>query len=416
MAKNGIKTKNDFSKLREKAEKKLKRLSLSESEHELSVHKEELEMQAHELRSTQIKLLKSLEEYTQLFNLVPVGYFVLDKQGFIINLNSAALKLVGMDYQQLKGKAFSVLLNGVHFQDDYYRYRRELSDTEVHQRIESELRRKDGKVLSVLIESTIVKNEKKQFKHLLCTVVDISERKEQELMLKDALIKERELGNMKSRFVSMASHEFRTPLSAIQTSTDIIGMHIRKNDTANCEKHILRIGTSVKHLTDILNDFLSLDKLENGEIKITKIKINVKKLIAEMIREIELLLKKGQAIEYIFDGNTESKIDPKILRSILLNLLSNASKYSAEGSKIELKVLVTVNQIKITVKDYGIGIPTEEQEKIFTRLFRAKNAEMVEGTGLGLNILKKYVELLSGNISFTSKENAGSTFEVKIPA
>jgi signal transduction histidine kinase len=192
-------------------------------------------------------------------------------------------------------------------------------------------------------------------------------------------------------------------------------MLIIKNTTSNSQKHIKRINASINHLTDILNDFLSLDKLENGEIKVKNDKVNVKKIITEIIREAELTLKKGQTIEFTFEGKTEFKTDSKILYIILLNLLSNAIKYSAEGSKIECKAGIAKNKLHFKIKDSGIGIPLNEQEKIFNRLFRAKNAEMIEGTGLGLNILKKHVELLNGSVSFLSKENVGSTFMVEIP-
>jgi PAS domain S-box-containing protein len=406
---------HDFSKLRKKAEKKLKHKTVAESEHELDVHKEELLMQAHELLSTQEKLVSSLEEYAQLFNLAPLGYFVLDKNGNVLDLNATAKKLFERTRDEMIKHPFSIFLNGKRFQDDYYRHRHYVLETGQHQQLESEIIRKDGTIVSVLIESTVVKNKKNNFKHFLSSVINISDRKEQELNLKQALSKERELNSMKSRFVSMASHEFRTPLAAIQTSADIIAMHIKSNNTANSTKHIQRISASINHLTDILNDFLLLDKLEQGEMKIKSVKTNVKKLITETISKVELVIKPNQTIEYVFEGETEFKIDGKILCTIIHNLLSNASKYSAEGKKIEFKVNVTNNKISIEVKDQGIGIPMDEQSKIFTRLFRAKNAEMIEGTGLGLNILKKNIELLNGKINFISKENIGSTFMVEIP-
>lgn len=407
---------NDFSKLRKKAEKKIKIKSLSESEHELHVHKEELEMQTDELRLTQSKLLISLEEYKQLFNFAPVGYFVLDKNGNILNLNCTAANLVGLEINQLKGKPFSLILNGKSFQDDYYRYRNHILETEIPQHIESEILKKNKKIISILIESTIVKNEKNNFKYLLTTVFDISDQKEQELKLKKALIKEQELNNMKSRFVSMASHEFRTPLATIQSSAYIIGKHIKSNNTTKSTKHINRIISSINHLTEILNDFLSLDKLEQGVYKIEKVNVNIKKLIAEIVNEVNLILKKGQNIKYILKGKSEFMIDPKILQIILLNLLSNASKYSDEGKTIEFNVKVTKDKLSINVKDDGIGIPQSEKDKIFTSFYRATNAEMIGGTGLGLNILKKQIELIGGEICFVSEENVGSTFSVEIPS
>jgi len=404
----------DLSKLRERAEEKVKRKRISDSEYELDVHKEELEMQADELRSTQKRLLTSLEEFKQLFNLAPVGYFVLDQNGNILNLNKAASGLIGLSHGELKGKAFSLILNGMSFQDDYYRYRNLMYETSTSQSIESEIIRKDGKVLSVLIESLVVKDEKNKFRHFLTTVVDISLQKENERQLEQALAQERELNDLKSRFVSMASHEFRTPLATMLSSVGIMDIHLKNKNIDKCKPHLVRIASSISNLTGILNDFLSLDKLEHGDIKAVKELVDINRSTNLVIKEAELIIRNGQSIAYTHDGDYAFMTDPKIYHSILLNLLSNASKYSGEGAKIELRVMIAGNRLTIEVKDSGIGIPAEEQDKIFSRLFRAKNAGNIEGAGLGLNILKKHIELLNGKISFMSKENAGSTFIVEL--
>jgi len=384
-------------------------------ERDLEVNKEELEIQNEVLLATQAKLVKSVEGYAELFDYAPVSYFILDKNGLITNVNYTGCNQLCIYKKELIGRPLSIFLSSKSYQDDYYRHRNLVIETEKLQQLECEIKRNDGSVFFALIESTIVKNENNEFKHFFSAISVISKQKEQEHNLELALIKEKELSEMKSRFVTMASHEFRTPLGTILTSIDLIKKHIENNDPRKCEKHIDRVKSSISNLTEILNDFLSFDKLEHGEIKVIKDTIDIKKFAVHAIEEAELTFKSGQYVEYIHTGNEQISIDPKIFHKIMLNLLSNASKYSGEGKKIELASTVLNGKVIINVKDNGIGIPSKEQGQMFSRLFRAKNAEMVEGTGLGLNIVKKYVELLNGNISFISKENEGSIFTVEIP-
>lgn len=412
---------NNLLELQKIAEKKLKserlknKESVNEIIHELDVQKIELELQNEELIAVQRKLINSIEEYTQLFNNAPVGYLILDKKGLILNINNTECKQLGYTKNYLAGKPFSIFLSSIAHQDNYYRHRNFVMETEKTMQLEVELKRKDGSVFFALIDSILIKDENNKFKHLLSTISDISTKKAQEQELKIALSKEKELNEMKSRFITMASHEFRTPLGSVLTSIDLIKTYIKNNDIQKCEKHINRVKSSVSSLTEILNNFLSLDKLEHGEIKINKEKVDIKKLIHQVLDKTEQLLKSEQSIKYTHTGKSEIKTDSNIIHTILLNLLTNASKYSAEGKKIELKVTVSDKKLKIQIKDYGIGIASHEQEKIFSRLFRAKNAEMIEGTGLGLNIIKNYIELFNGSISFKSKENEGSIFTVNIP-
>lgn len=228
-----------------------------------------------------------------------------------------------------------------------------------------------------------------------------------------SLKKARELSELKSRFVSMASHEFRTPLSSILSSATLIEKYTEEDKRA---KHIKRIKASVKNLTEILNDFLSIEKLEAGKINIKSEKIFIADFSEELVEELSALLKKGQEIIYLHEGkNKEIKLDAHILKNVLINLLSNAIKYSQEAKPIHFSTAILNKQLKIMVKDNGIGIPEKEQQYLFTRFFRAHNAVNHQGTGLGLNIVKKYIDLLKGKITFKSILNEGTTFEVIIP-
>lgn len=230
-----------------------------------------------------------------------------------------------------------------------------------------------------------------------------------------SLEREKELNELKSRFVSMASHEFRTPLSAILSSISLIDSYQKEEQAEKRKKHTERIKASVRNLVDILNDFLSLDKLEQGKVEIKTAKIDLPEFAEDIIEEVSGMLKQGQKINFSHNGEKEIVQDRKVLKNILLNLLSNAIKYSLENKEIYFLMEVHKDLVSIKVKDEGIGIPEEDQENLFGKFFRAKNATNISGTGLGLNIVKKYVELLDGNISFISKYNEGTTFTVELP-
>ena len=240
--------------------------------------------------------------------------------------------------------------------------------------------------------------------------------RERTLELTKSLEREMALNEMKSRFVSMASHEFRTPLTAILSSISLIERYNMQDQEEKRHKHVERIKSSIRNLTDILDDFLSLDKLEQGKIETQSLHFNLQEFIGDIIEEMDgMFKKKNQEILYLYNGPSEVKQDKKILRNVLLNLLSNAVKYSPEGKIIRITVNGDTEAVSINVKDEGIGIPFEAQKHLFTKFFRATNAAHIQGTGLGLNIVQKYVELLSGNIAFSSKENEGSDFTIEFP-
>lgn len=234
--------------------------------------------------------------------------------------------------------------------------------------------------------------------------------------IKDALQKERELGELKTRFISTASHEFRTPLSSILSSVSLIERYTTTETQDKRLKHINRIKSSVQNLTQILEDFLSLSKLEEGKTSDAKHIFDLSALINVTIEEVSTFAKAGQEIDYQHSGeisviysNTQN------IKNILINLLSNAIKYSPSNSKIYISSLIDANTITISVKDEGIGIPLEQQKHLFSRFFRADNATNIQGTGLGLYIVKKYLENIDGSINFVSEPGKGTTFTINIP-
>ena len=236
------------------------------------------------------------------------------------------------------------------------------------------------------------------------------ERSRQELSI--ALEKERELGDLKSRFVTMASHEFRTPLSTILSSASLIERYPEESGQENRIRHVGRIKENVKNLTDILEDFLSLGKIEEGVVMPKLEQLNIPQFFNAIIHDFDSLKKKGQIIEYMHEGEESFVIDKHLLKNIIINLVTNAIKFSNEGSTVSVSSLLKDHQFRLLVKDTGIGISSEDKEHLFDRFFRGRNAANIKGTGLGLHIVSKYLELLGGQITCESKLNSGTLFTI----
>ncbi|MCB2208043.1 MAG: HAMP domain-containing histidine kinase [Bacteroidetes bacterium] len=243
--------------------------------------------------------------------------------------------------------------------------------------------------------------------------------KKKELIIKE-LEQQSELSEMKSRFLSIASHEFKTPLTGILSSLNLIDRYLdadinnwRKfKNREKVENHLQNINESVKNLTTILDNFLSLRNLEKGEIPVNKINFDIKEMLEGQQVQFQQICKTGQQILYVHKGKKKKVcLDKHLFKNIMNNLLSNAIKFSPENTEIEIISEITGNSLKVEISDQGIGIPAKDQKKVFRRFFRAGNALInEEGTGLGLNIVQKYTELMNGNISFKSTENSGTTF------
>lgn len=409
--------------------------------------------------------LKSEKEKAQMyFDLANTITVVLDQAGVIQLANKKGIEILGYTEKELLGKYWwdffaldsekaesfkKVFANGYHSEFDFF---------------ENELIAKSGQTIIVSWRNAPILNKSKNLTGLICSGVDITqqrkienrilelnseleervderteeladavnqlleinkqlqheikERKTAENNLRKAFKKEKDLNELKSRFVSMASHEFRTPLSTILSSADLIEAYQQPEQQEKREKHINRIKSSVTNLTSILNDFLSLSKLEEGQTAIKINEIEIIDFFVQVIDEIKSQLKPGQRIIFHPEplSDTIFSTDKGILKNILFNLTSNAIKYSSTKGEIQIKVALNQKNLEVSVVDNGIGIPIEEQAFLFTRFFRAHNAENIQGTGLGLNIVKRYIEILKGTLHFESQENVGSTFSFKIPS
>ena len=245
------------------------------------------------------------------------------------------------------------------------------------------------------------------------TVAELELAKEE---VSQSLEKEKELSHLKSRFVSMASHEFRTPLSSIQLSAVLTEKYAQQNDDANIHKHIAKIKNSVSNLTSILNDFLSLERLEAGKVEPVYVEFDLVKFAEEITEEMQLIAKQNQNIVYQHTGTTSMvKLDQTLLRNCIINLIGNAIKYSGENTFIEFNSEITPDKLIVVIKDNGIGIPDTDQKHLFEAFFRAHNTGNIPGTGLGLNIVTRYASLMEGKIEFKSKVNQGTSFTISFP-
>lgn len=271
-----------------------------------------------------------------------------------------------------------------------------------------------GKFTYLINAVPLVDNDGK-IDRILVVEKNITPQKQAEVRLHKNLEKERELNEMKSRFVSMASHEFRTPLTTINSSAGLIQKYLEKGMLEKTPKHIDRIRNAVRNLTSILNDFLSIEKLESGKISVNLVKCKLFDTIAEVSEEFDELRKHDQKIKIEGQKELEVIIDQNLVKNILINLTSNALKYSPENSVVTIRFYELSQNIRIEVSDCGIGIPEKDKSKMFERFFRAGNVTNIEGTGLGLTIVKRYLDLLGGKIDFESEAGVGTTFKIDIP-
>lgn len=246
--------------------------------------------------------------------------------------------------------------------------------------------------------------------------IEIEKRIAAQNKISDALKKEKELNELKTKFLSLVSHEFKTPLSGILTSAMLLGKYKLTEQQSKREKHLKTISDKVHYLNNILNDFLSIEKLETGKVNYKFSSFRLTKVLDEVIYNANMLLKEGQHINYPKNIDELSLFqDEKIVELALNNLVHNAIKYSPEDTIIDIDITQDDKQTIFVISDQGMGIPEADQKQIFNRYFRAENALLNQGTGIGLNIVKSHLENLGGHISFKSKENEGSTFTITLP-
>ncbi|MFY9308219.1 MAG: PAS domain-containing sensor histidine kinase [Bacteroidia bacterium] len=392
--------------------------------------------------------MEGKEGIDALFLYATEGILVVNDKGEITRINPSSERLFGYEKDELIGKRIEVLIPrrlSERHKDHREKYGHNPHARSMGSGMELYGLKKDGSEFPVEISLSPYSTPDGRF--VIAFIVDITVRKQAEEKLKNystelekqvknrtlileeaieelektkkdlnkALDKEKELNELKSRFVSMASHEFRTPLTTMMSSLSLVTKYGEQNDKSSQAKHVSKIKTSINNLTDILNDFLSVSKLEEGRIENVPEEMSLKSFIRDIIAEMQAMATNGQQLSHKHSGSEIAYLDKKLLKNVLFNLISNAIKFSPSGSEIEIETSVGNSSVKISVKDNGIGISQEDQKHLFERFFRGKNATHIQGTGLGLNIVLKYAELMNGKLDFESIENKGTTFTLIIP-
>jgi len=396
------------------------------------------------------------EKFKALFHFATSGILLTNQQGLIVMVNPAAETLFGYGKDELLNKPVEVLIPA-HLSKKHTAHREHFHQSPQPRSmgIGLDLKglKKDGStfpvevslspfksaegsfVIAFVVDNTYRKNyensiiqQKQELSGLSDALRELNEELENKVTertselelaknnLAIALDKERELGELKSRFVSMASHEFRTPLTSVLSSAGLAIQYAERQDFANVKKHAERIKNAVNGLNSILTEFLSLGRLEEGRVMVNKEPAHILDCVAEVNEGLQNIYKPGQRFEHRHTGPETAALDCALMKNILINLLSNAIKYSPEDAPILVESEVTDSHILISVRDRGMGIPEPEQKHLFNRFFRASNAaNNTQGTGLGLYIVQRYAEMMGGKVGFESVVEEGSVFWVELP-
>lgn len=399
---------------------------------------------------------------TALFEHATEGIILTGTDGKILMANPAALRMFGYEEGELDGKQVEVLIperyshshvgQRKEFYEDpqnrvmghgrelfgkkknnedlpievslsFYRQESELFviafivDITYRKQIEANIIRQQKELEKVTLELKKLNSQLEAKVEQRTTILKeaLAKLEQSQNELSEALDKERELNEIKSRFVSMASHEFRTPLSTVLSSATLLGKYVKTEEQDRRDKHINRIKDAVKHLNELLEDFLSLGRLDEGKVFAKYSQFDLEEVIHETTEGIRGLLKKDQDFVCEYEGEKEVTTDKNLMKNIMINLLTNAIKFSDEGKVIRVLARVRKGSATVSVIDSGIGISAEDQEHLFSSFFRAKNAVNIQGTGMGLHIVKRYVDLLGGQVKVISELNKGTEVQFTIP-
>ncbi|MEH2224929.1 sensor histidine kinase [Nostoc sp.] len=394
---------------------------------ELQLVNEDLKQQNEELSNTQQALVAESQRYQELFEEVPDAYFVTDTKGIIQEANSAATTLLNISKSFLLGKSIGIFvlekeIIAFHLKLNHLRDRAQFPDWKM-QEWEVNLRPRDKTPIMAAVKVAAIRNQSSELVSLRWLLRDIGESKRTQAKLKwaeeamrQALAKEREFSELKSRLLTITSHEFRTPLATIHSSAELLEYYRHLWSEERQQTHLRRIQTSVMHITQLLNDVLILSQDETGKLEFNPTPINLVEFCRDLLEELQQSDRSQHAIAFSSEYQcTPANLDAKLLRQILSNLFSNCLKYSPIGSTVRFSVTTANEQAIFQTQDSGIGIPTADIEHIFEPFHRASNTANIPGMGLGMSIVKQAVDLHGGEITVESAIGTGTTFTVILP-
>jgi PAS domain S-box-containing protein len=347
-------------------------------------------------------VMSSQQLFLEVYNNSPVAYLIVGKFGDIISANTATARLLGVSTESLiKKDLFS-------FIDTASEEHKAILKQKFQQGIvvsDEEVKVPRGKSFAWTMLSIFQFSSSDGRKLSLVTFVDIT--------------KQKEIDAAKKEFVSLASHQLRTPISGMRWSAELLLMDGVESLSTQQKRYIDRLLSSIHRMSSLVDDFLQVSRFELGTRVLKQEQINLEELFEEVLGDqAEVVTGKRLSVNKEYDDSL-SKIstDAGMLRMIVTNLYVNAVKYSRVGGEITISYCRKGGELEIEVKDTGMGIPISEQQRVFTKIFRATNAvkEVPDGTGLGLYIVDKAVQSLKGRISFSSTENIGTTFTVVLP-
>ena len=382
---------------------------------ELSVALEELHVQQEELILANLQLELEHQRYQELFDFAPDAYLVTDGKGVIHKANRAAATMLNVREKMLVGKPLTVFIP----RGDIYTFHNKLAQQQEWGYLQDWqlcLQPRNGQPFPVAIAISASKDDQdKELVQLRWIIRDMSIHKQAEAKREKALAKEKELNQLKSHFINSVSHQFRTPLTVILVSTEILENYSDKLTQDKKTRYLQKIKNAVQRTTNLLEDILVYEKADVSREELELENLNLETFCHNLLEELSSSSQTGQRIGFHSEGDCFfAWLDAELLKQILTNLLSNALNYSPQDSIVNFDLICRNNQAVFTIQDRGIGIPLADQSQIFEPLYRGKNASTVPGSGLGLATVKKLVDLHDGVINFETEEGVGSTFTVTL--
>lgn len=367
-----------------------------------------------ERKEAEEALRESEEKYRFLVETMRGGLAVFDTEFRVIYINDRFCELMGYSREEVIGKQpvdFVDAANSPLVQ--WHLERRQNAESTTY---EVPLLRKDGRQIHVLVSGSPLLDKQGKYNGSIVVVTDISIQKQGEETLRQALAKEKELGDLKTRFVSMASHEFRTPLATILALVETLSAYRHKLPEEQIEQRFDKIKDQVRHLKDIMEDVLMLARMQARRVEFNPVKLDLDTLARSVLDEFESRVDVKCRLEYaVSEGSHEVVLDRKLMRQIINNLVSNAIKYSLEGNVVRVYLECANSEVILKISDEGIGIPEADLPHLFEPFHRAANVGAISGTGLGLVITKEAVDLHGGTIAVESQQGVGTTFMIRIP-